>query len=155
MVIIDTPPELGFLMTTSLIAADRYIIPVFPSGYDLKGLETLTRNVSKVQKRLNPRLMLIGVLIGNFDPRAKLDSDVRALLTKKFGDLIMFPMVINRSVKHCETTVYSKTISEHAPGEPAAEQFLAVARETITRIELAQNSRARARRGERMEANRG
>ena len=54
VVILDTPPELGFLMTTSLIAADRYIIPVFPSGYDLKGLETLTRNVDKVQKRLNP-----------------------------------------------------------------------------------------------------
>src|SRR5215831_15851421 len=44
-IIIDTPPELGFLMTSSLIAADWFIIPVFPSGYDLKGLETLTRTV--------------------------------------------------------------------------------------------------------------
>lgn len=157
VVILDTPPELGFLMTTSLIAADRYIIPVFPSGYDLKGLETLTRNVDKVQRRLNPGLMLLGVLIGNFDPRAKLDNDVRVLLTKKFGDLIMFPSVINRSVKHRETTVYSKTIFEHAPGEPAAEQFLAVAQEIIARIELAQGSRAhaRAQRSGRMEANRG
>lgn len=154
-VIIDTPPELGFLMTTSLIAADWYIIPVFPSGYDLKGLETLTRNVDKVQRRLNPKLNLLGVLVGNFDPRAKLDNDVHKLLSKKFGDLIVFPMPVNRSVKHRETTVYSKTIFEHAPGEPAAEQFLAVARETIQRIIVAQESRVRARRGERLEANRG
>jgi chromosome partitioning protein len=154
-VIIDTPPELGFLMTTSLIAADWYIIPVFPSGYDLKGLETLTRTVNKVQRRLNPKLNLLGVLVGNFDPRAKLDNDVHKLLTKKFGDLIVFPMPVNRSVKHRETTVYSKTIFEHAPGEPAAEQFLAVARETIQRILVAQESRVRARRGERVEANRG
>jgi chromosome partitioning protein len=154
-VIIDTPPELGFLMTTSLIAADWYIIPVFPSGYDLKGLETLTRNVDKVQRRLNPKLNLLGVLVGNFDPRAKLDNDVHKLLSKKFGDVIVFPMPVNRSVKHRETTVYSKTILEHAPGEPAAEQFLAAAREVIQRIVVAQESRTRARRGERLEANRG
>src|SRR5262249_56266972 len=74
VVIIDTPPELGFLMTSSLIAADWFIIPVFPSGYDLKGLETLTRTVEKVQKRFNPRLRLLGVLIGNFVARTNLDS---------------------------------------------------------------------------------
>ncbi len=34
-VIIDTPPELGFLLTTALIAADWFVLPTFPSGYDL------------------------------------------------------------------------------------------------------------------------
>jgi chromosome partitioning protein len=28
---------LDFLMTSALIAADWYVAPVFPSGYDLKG----------------------------------------------------------------------------------------------------------------------
>src|SRR3954468_22599527 len=58
IVVIDTPPELGFLMTTALIASDWYMIPVFPSGYDLKGLETLWRNVEKVKTRYNPDLRL-------------------------------------------------------------------------------------------------
>ena len=49
--IIDTPPDLGFEMTTALIASDWFVIPVFPSGYDLKGLETLALTVEKIRKR--------------------------------------------------------------------------------------------------------
>jgi len=37
IIIIDTPPNLDFLMTTALVAADWFIIPVFPSGFDLQG----------------------------------------------------------------------------------------------------------------------
>jgi chromosome partitioning protein len=138
VVIIDTPPELGFLMTSSLIAADWFIIPVFPSGYDLKGLETLTRTVEKVQKRYNPRLRLLGVLIGNFDARTKLDSDVQKILARDFGEQIVFRTTIHRAVKHREATVYSQTIFERAPGEQAAEQFLALTREVVARLERAE-----------------
>jgi chromosome partitioning protein len=137
-IIIDTPPELGFLMTSSLIAADWFIIPVFPSGYDLKGLETLTRTVEKVQKRYNPRLRLLGVLIGNFDARTKLDSDVQRILARDFGEQLLFRTTIHRAVKHREATVYGQTIFERAPGEQAAEQFLVLTKDVIARLERAE-----------------
>jgi chromosome partitioning protein len=137
LVFIDTPPELGFLMTSSLIAADWYIIPVFPSGYDLKGLETLTKTVEKVRSRFNPHLRLLGVLVGNFDARAKLDSDVYKMLAGKFGEERLFETTVNRSVKHREATVYCRTIFEHAAGEQAAEQFAGVAAELIARVQAA------------------
>lgn len=80
VVLIDTPPDLGFLMTTALIASDWFVIPVFPSGYDLRGLEALIRNVNKVRDRYNPTLRCLGVLLGNIDARAKLDSDIYQML---------------------------------------------------------------------------
>src|SRR5712692_10264484 len=135
VVLIDTPPDLGFLMTTALIAADWYMIPVFPSGYDLKGLETLTRTVEKVQKRYNPRLRLLGVLLGDFDARTKLDSDVQRILARDFGEQLVFRTTFHRAAKHREATVYGQTILERAPGEQAAEQFLALTREVIARLE--------------------
>jgi len=138
LIFIDTPPDLGFLMTTALLAADWYVIPVFPSGYDLKGLEALSRNVQKVQQRFNPRLQLIGVLLGNTDARAKLDFDIHAMLVQSFGKERVFKTVINRSVKHREATVYGQTIFEHAGEQPAAEQFLEVAKELIKRLEKAE-----------------
>jgi chromosome partitioning protein len=153
VVIIDTPPELGFLMTSSLIAADWYIIPVFPSGYDLKGLETLTRTVDKVQKRFNPKLKLLGVVVGNYDTRAKLDADVLGLLIRKFGENLVFPTPINRSVKHREATVYGRTIFEHAPGEVASDQYISLCREVISRLEALQAGRTETP-VELMEANR-
>lgn len=134
VIIIDTPPDLGFLMTTALIASDFYIIPVFPSGYDLKGLETLWRTVEKVRERYNPQLALLGVLLGNFDARPKLDNDIQKMLTQKFGENVVFGTTIHRSVKHREASVYGKTIFEHASDHPAAEQFRALAQEILRRL---------------------
>lgn len=140
VVFVDTPPDLGFLMTTALIGADYFIIPVFPSGYDLKGLETLMRTVEKVQKRFNPRLRLLGVLLGNYDAVAKLDSDIHKMLSRKFGGNLIFDTTINRSVKHREATVYGQTIFEHAQGQQAANQFQTLTREVVARLEAEQGS---------------
>jgi chromosome partitioning protein len=134
LVVIDTPPELGFLMTTALIAADWYVVPVFPSGYDLKGLETLWKTVEKVRSRFNPNLKLLGVMLGNFDSRPKLDSDIQRMLAQKFGK-DLFTTVIHRSVKHREANVYGQTIFEHAEGQQPAEQFQTLAREILARLE--------------------
>ncbi len=134
-VIIDTPPDLGFIMTTSLVAADYYIIPVFPSGYDLKGLETLMSTADKVQKRLNPKLQLLGVVVGNVDSSARLDSDIRQMLQDKFGKDRVFATSISRSVKHREAPVYGRTIFEHASGTTAAAQFAALSQEVADKVE--------------------
>jgi len=141
VIFVDTPPDLGFLMTTALIAADYFIIPVFPSGYDLKGLETLMRTVEKVQKRFNPGLRLLGVVLGNFDSTAKLDSDIHKMLSRKFGADLIFQTTINRSVKHREATVYGQTIFEHAQGQQASNQFLALVREVLVRLNGEQAAR--------------
>ena len=67
------------------------------------------------------------MLLGNFDSRPKLDSDIQKMLAQKFGK-DLFTTVIHRSVKHREANVYGQTIFEHAAGQQAAEQFQALAR---------------------------
>jgi chromosome partitioning protein len=133
-ILIDTPPDLGFLMTTALIAADYFVIPVFPSGYDLKGLETLMRTTEKVQKRLNPQLQLLGVVLGNFDGNARLDNDIQTMLRGQFGDGQVFETTISRSVKHREAPLYGRSIFEHAPNQSAAQQFAQLSREFATKV---------------------
>lgn len=135
VVVIDTPPDLGFVMTTALMAADYYMIPVFPSGYDLKGLETLLGTAERVKTRFNPRLELLGVVLGNVDSQARLDADIRQMLQEKFGADRIFDTAINRGVKHREAPVYGRVIFEHAPGTTAAQQFAELARETGRRLE--------------------
>jgi len=87
VIIIDTPPNLDLLMTTALVAADWFIIPVFPPGYHLQGLELLTRTINKIREKYNPTLKLAGklagVLLGNYDKSAKLDSQIRDFLIGK------------------------------------------------------------------------
>ena len=140
VVIIDTPPNLDFIMTAALVAADWFLIPVFPSGFDLQGLETLTRTINKVREKFNPGLQLAGVLLGNFDRSAKLDSQLHALLIKKFGETAVFQSTIGRSVRMRELTVLNRTVFEHEPAAAQGEQFLSLVREMINRASKGENT---------------
>lgn len=134
VILIDTPPDLGFLMTSALIAADWFLIPVFPSGYDLRGLESLLQNAQKVRERYNPTIRLLGVLLGNTDARAKLDAGIYQELGRQFSVEHVFRTTVNRSVRHREATVYGRTIVEHAGGQQPAEQYATLAREVVGRL---------------------
>lgn len=157
-VFIDTPPDLSFLTTSALVAADSFILPVFPSGYDLKGLETLVYTAKKVRQRYNPSLYLLGVLLGRKDTRAKLDNQIWNLLHDTFGPEL-FQSSISSSVRQREAPLHGKTIFEHAESEKSAEDFLHLQEEFVSRV-LAHLGRKAARRqtadahAERMEANR-
>ncbi|MFO0796129.1 MAG: ParA family protein [Gemmataceae bacterium] len=133
VVLIDTPPNLDFLMTSALIAADWYVVPCFPSGYDLKGLETLTRTIEKVRKQYNPKLNLAGVLLGNFDRTTSLDRQVHDLLRQRFTPALVFSTTIARSVRYREATMGRVTIFEHPQGQEQAAQFVALVKEMINR----------------------
>jgi len=133
VVLIDTPPNLEFLMTSALIAADWYVVPVFPSGYDLKGLETLTRTIEKVRKQYNPKLNLAGVLLGNYDRTTTLDKEIHDLLRKRFTPALVFATTIARSVRYREAAMGRVTIFEHPEGKEQAGQFVSLVKEMINR----------------------
>ena len=133
VVIIDTPPSLDFLMVSTLIAADWFIIPVFPSGYDLRGLELLMRTVAKVRERYNPTLRLAGVLLGNYDKTATLDKDIHEMLKKRFGSEVVFQTTIGRSVRMRDATVRGQTIFELPEAQAQADQFMILINEMLNR----------------------
>lgn len=133
VVLIDTPPNLDFLMTSALIAADWYVVPTFPSGYDLKGLEVLTRTIDKVRKQYNPALALAGVLLGNYDRTTSLDKQVHDLLRQRFTPALVFATTIARSVRYREATMGRITIFEHPEGREQADQYVALVKEMINR----------------------
>lgn len=132
-VFVDTGPELGLMMTTALIAADYYMIPMIPSGYDLKGLKLLLKAVGQIRERYQPDLSLLGVLLSKVK-RTKLDQEIRELLLSVFDESDLFKTEISDSVRHREATLYGVSIHEHAPGETASTQYLALADEVLARV---------------------
>jgi len=136
-IIIDTPPELRFLTTSVLIASDWFVIPIFPSRFDLDGLQRLLNNTQKVQKHFNPALRLAGVLLANVNMRTKLDKDLRERLSEQFGADVLFGTPITNSVVHRQATMNFQTIFEFAPDEQASQQYLSVARELVSRVTAA------------------
>jgi len=132
-VLIDTGPELQLVMTTAMIAADYYLIPMIPSGFDLKGLKLLLKAATQIKGKYQPDLKMLGLLLTKLK-RSKLDTEIREHLLSIFTEDELFNVGIADSVRHREATLYGKTIHEHAPGEPASEQYMELAAEILKRL---------------------
>ena len=104
-VFLDCPPSLGPLTVNALAASDRVLVPVQAEYYALEGLAQLTRSIDLVRRRLNPRLVLGGVLLTMVDGRTRLSADVATEVRRHFGDLV-FKTVVPRSVRLAEAPSY-------------------------------------------------
>lgn len=71
-IILDSPPSLGLLTINALTAADRLIIPIQGEYYALEGLSQLMDTINIVQKKLNPNLEILGVVLTMFNMRTQL-----------------------------------------------------------------------------------
>lgn len=77
VIVMDTPPNLGIMLTNALTAADSCIIPISADKYALQGLADLGRSVNRVRKYSNPDLEIDGLLIVIDEPRTKLSREVK------------------------------------------------------------------------------
>ena len=60
---IDTCPALGMLTINALAAADEVVITVNPQLLAMMGLQDFLRTVTKIKKRINPKLEVAGILL--------------------------------------------------------------------------------------------
>ena len=131
-VLIDCQPSLGLLTVNALACANAVIMPVAAEYFALRGVALLIDTIGKVQDRINPDLSIDGILVTMYDGRTVHSRDVVATLVEQFGETV-FDTVVSRTVKFPETTVAGEPILSYAPDSPAAESYLALARELLAR----------------------
>lgn len=132
IVLIDTPPSLGFLTINGLTAADEVLIPVQCSYLAMKGLQLLLRTVDSVRELGNPELHLLGILLTMFDARTLHAEQVRERLIQHFGPQV-FDMVIPRTVAFDYATVAAQPLVHYRPDSPGAEAYRKLAQEVLAR----------------------
>lgn len=131
-VIIDCPPALNLLTLNALAAADSVLIPMPCEYYALEGLSMLVRTIERIQKGLNPRLELEGVLVTMFDGRANLSQAVLAEIKKFFGAKV-YQTVIPRNVRLAEAPSHGKPVLTYDRNSSGAAAYLTLAREFLER----------------------
>ncbi|MBH0230259.1 ParA family protein [Halobacillus yeomjeoni] len=129
-IIIDCPPSLGLLTLNSLTASDSVIIPVQCEFYALEGLSQLLNTVRLVQKHMNHRLMVEGVLLTMFDARTNLGIQVIEEVKKYFQDRV-YQSIIPRNVRLSEAPSHGKPVILYDPKSRGAEVYLELAKEVI------------------------
>ncbi|WP_036552499.1 ParA family protein [Nocardia seriolae] len=131
-ILIDCQPSLGLLTVNALACADGVIIPMECEYFSLRGLALLNDTVEKVRDRLNPELVLYGIVVTMFDARLLHSRQVMTRVVEVFGDLV-YDTVISRTVRFPDASVAGEPITTWAPKSGGAEAYRAMAREVIQR----------------------
>jgi chromosome partitioning protein len=130
-ILIDCPPSLGLLTVNSLTASHSVIIPLQSEYYAMEGLGQLMRTISLIRNRLNPSLLIEGILITMFDKRNNLAHQVVREVQKHFGNKV-FKTIIPRNVRLSEAPSHGKPVILYDIHSKGAESYLSLAKEVLT-----------------------
>ena len=141
-ILLDCPPSLGLLTLNALAVAHEVIIPMQPHFLALQGVAKLLETVKLVNKRINPRLKVSGIVLTMFDSQTKLSNEVVAELNSfiisalgkplPWSSARIFKSKIRRNIKLAESPSFGQHIIAYEPNSNGAADYRALAREVLT-----------------------
>lgn len=150
-VVIDTPPNLGFLTFNALRAAQDVLVPIEASCFSVQGVAKLLSMIELVQARTGHRLRLVKALLTLYDRRTRYTQQVREQIRAIFGER-MYETVIGVNVTLREAAAAGVPITQFDRHAAGARDYQALAQEVsqeTTHLDpaaFAEAARALARR---------
>ncbi|HWP95604.1 MAG TPA: AAA family ATPase [Syntrophomonadaceae bacterium] len=129
---LDCPPSLGMLTVNALTAANSVMIPLQCEYYALEGLSMLVDTVNLIKKRLNPALVIEGIVFTMFDGRTNLSIEVVEEVKKHFRREV-YRTIIPRNVRLSEAPSHGKPIVQYDAKSKGAEVYKELAMEVLER----------------------
>lgn len=117
----DTPPALNFFTLSALIAADRCLIPFDCDDFSRRALYSLMESVEEVREDHNRGLEVAGVVVNQFQARARLPQQLVNELIEE--ELPILEPSISSSVKIRESHQAATPLPFLAPRHKVAQQF--------------------------------
>jgi len=127
-VLFDTPPTLGLLTASALIASDELVIPMQAHYLALDGLAEMMRMVATINRIYGTRLRIRGIVPTLHQERARLSRAVLEEVRAHLGaGAILHP--VRTSIALAEAPSHGRTIYAHDPRCTGAMDYLAVVAE--------------------------
>ncbi len=125
--VIDTPPNLGFLTFSALRASDRVVIPIETSCFSLVGLNKLLSMIELIKIKLNHTTLVSG-LITIYDRRVRYSQLILEEIKKCFKDNLL-DTVIRINIALREAASFGKPVIEHSKYSTGAKDYIKLAGE--------------------------
>lgn len=129
-VFIDCPPSLNLLTVNSFTAGDSVLIPIQCEYFALEGLTQLLNTIRLIQRNLNPRLDLEGIVLTMYDSRLNLSKMVADEVRKYFGGKV-YNTIISRNVRLGEAPSYGQPIISFDIHSSGAMNYMKLAEEFV------------------------
>ena len=131
--IIDCPPSLGLLTINALTTANSLIIPIQCEYYALEGLGQLLNTIRLVQRHLNSKLEIAGVLLTMYDSRLNLSKQVAEEVDSFFKEKL-FKTFIHRNVRLSEAPSFGKPVLLYDANSTGARNYMSLTEEILERV---------------------
>jgi chromosome partitioning protein len=129
-ILIDCPPSLNVLTINALTASDTLIVPVQCEYYALEGLTQLLQTIDLVKSKLNPSLVLEGVVFTMYDSRVNLSMQVVEEVNKYLQPNI-YRAIIPRNVRLSEAPSHGIPITQYDPKSKGAVAYRELAEAVV------------------------
>lgn len=133
-ILLDCSPSLGLVTVNALTAADTVLIPVQCEYFAIEGLGKLLQTIQYVQKGLNEKLQIEGILLTMHSSKLRISKQVEEEVRRHLGDLV-FETVIPRNTKLSEAPSFGLPALLYDPKSKGATSYLKLAEEMIQKIE--------------------
>lgn len=133
VIIWDTPPDLGRLTVSALVASDYVLVPTQSTFFAAEGFRQLNKTVAKVRNRLNPHLQMLGVFINQHEGRATVSRDIVASYKDNLGDMLLHTCV-RRNITIEESLGLKRNLFTYAPKSNGAQDFAKLGDEILMRL---------------------
>lgn len=131
-ILIDCPPSLNILTIMGLAACTEVIIPIQTQYLALNGMAQLIDTISTIRKRINPRIMIGGVVATFYDDRKLLDREVLEAVNDAFPNMV-FNTKISNNVALAEAPSHKQDIFQYKPTSKGAKQYKALVKEIMAK----------------------
>jgi chromosome partitioning protein len=143
VILLDCPPSLGVLTVNALTVADEVVVPTQAQYLALRGLEKLLETVLLVQRALNPKLTVAGVLLCMHESQSSHGKAVVEEMDQYFDkfrgsglpwqNAVVLRPPVRRNIKLAEAPSFGQTIFDYAPQCAGAADYRALAEAIRTR----------------------
>ena len=136
-VIIDTPPNLGFLSLNAFMTSDYIVTPMAADSFSLKAIRLLKKTIDEVAEDIGKNIPVAGILLTRYTDR----TNVAKILEKNVNaaanllNTNIFESRIRQATVVQESQLVKMDLFEYAPKAPVTKDYDAFINELLKRIE--------------------
>src|SRR5262250_1860885 len=130
VIVIDTPPTLGFWTQAPLVASTDLLIPVYMGSFAVAGMHQLLDAIARLRQEVPLTLATPHILLTKYDARTTLSAHVRAHL-REWGDTAALHTVIRVNVALARALMARQSIFAYDRTSPGAQDYQHVVEELL------------------------
>ena len=135
-VILDTPPNLGFLSLNAFMVSDYIITPMAADSFSLKAIRLLKKTLDQVSEDVDKKIPVAGILLTKYTDRTNvaklLESSIKT--AAELLNTTTFVSRIRQAIVVQESQLAKMDLFDYAPKAPVTKDYNLFIDELIKRI---------------------